>query len=159
VVRQTCAIDQALHGCCSIEPVAAVPFREVHLAIERCARRTRCHWFGNVVDDVAARLEEPKSAVASAHDLESLFVHGAMVRVAEENQVVELRFAAVRPVDDVMGVEERAIRTTREPAAAIANLQRALLCCRDRAALSTDIEDRSVSGDLRRDDAGVAREP
>ena len=67
-------------------------------------------------------MEEPDGAVFAHPQPEAAFMEKAVVSSAQENEVRELRFAAVGPVDDVAGVAVPG-GAAREAAALIAELQ------------------------------------
>src|SRR5262249_47967371 len=66
-------------------------------------------------------------------------VHEPVVAPAEEDEIHELRGAAVRPMTDVVGLD-MARRASREAAAAVASLQRTPQRGRDLAGLAADAE-------------------
>jgi hypothetical protein len=87
--------------------------------ISRRRRRSR-----HLGQKPAIRATEPKLAVGVSIELIPLFVDGAVVAATQKRQVRERRRAAVGPVADVMSLAERQ-SAAREPAAAVAMLQRA----------------------------------
>src|ERR1700687_2263748 len=67
-------------------------------------------------------------------DAPTLLVHAAVVRPAEGDQIVELSWTAVRPVDDVVAIDPRGRSIApREAATLVAEEQRGADVCRDRA--------------------------
>ena len=92
-------------------------------------------------------------------DREAAFMHEAMVRGTERDQVIETRFAAVGPMPYVVRIEVAFVVTTRERAATIARVQGALQHRRHRALFATDVEDVAVGVMNDRHDSTVAAQP
>src|SRR5690606_18414312 len=90
-------------------------------------------------------------------DTHAALVHGAVVPAAEEHEVAEPGLTAVGPVDDVMGVGEPA-PAAGEPAAAVADLERAPERGRHRAGATPDVEHGAVDVVPHDHPSGVARE-
>ena len=63
---------------------------------------------------------------------------------AEQNEIAHLRFAAVGPVNDVMGIDVFVGATAWKAAALVATLQRAPNRRRDASGLSADVQCRSI---------------
>ena len=59
-------------------------------------------------------------AIGVAGDAEAALVKGAVMFVAQRDQIVHVGRAAVRPVDDVVHIEPTTIVTARDAAAAVA---------------------------------------
>jgi hypothetical protein len=99
-------------------------------------------------------------ALTRSHDLPSVLMNFHVVSVAEEHKVLEVRLAAVRPVDQVMRRAPFGGSVAAGPnAPAVARIQCSSLLWQYRAPLPADVEhDRlRVKEDPR--DACVAREP
>jgi hypothetical protein len=87
--------------------------------IGRGERRSR-----HLGQEQAARPAEPQLAIRFSIELKTLLVDGAVVAATQKREVRERRGATVGPVADVMSLAERQ-SAAREPAAAVAMLQRA----------------------------------
>src|SRR5262245_56988632 len=86
-----------------------------------------------------------------------------MMEEAKKDEVLDLRFTAVEPVLDVMGMEKGACRAAGESTAGVAHLEGAAYRRRDASRLATNIErragrasDGSLAGDERRHETRVA---
>lgn len=91
--------------------------REVAGALgEPLETATRKRW--RRVDLTAPRIEETSRVVDSI----PAFVNRAMVSAAEEHEVSQRCLTALRPVTDVVGVDEPAVLAAWEAAAAVAPL-------------------------------------
>src|SRR5215218_8418295 len=97
-------------------------------------------------------------ARASPRDLVASLVQQAVVEAAEENEIVDARRPAMRPVPDVMGIDGAVVRAAGETAASVAATQCAAQRGRHRARLATDAQRPSGTLD-QRDDGGVAGKP
>jgi hypothetical protein len=79
--------------------------------------------------------------------------------VTEGDQVVELRFAAVRPMLDMMSFAETRAIAAWEAAAAVTSAQRSRDRRRDAARLAADVERLALLAFDDSNDARIAREP
>src|SRR5438046_1743395 len=86
---------------------------------------------------LAVGVEEQERVALALHRIAAL-VNEPVVEAAELAEVVELRVAAVSPMDDVMPVDPGLLRAAREDTAAVARAQRAVHLRRDRARLAAD---------------------
>jgi hypothetical protein len=78
-----------------------------------------------------------------------------MVLMAQIEQVLKLRFTAIRPVFDVMALSER--HSAARPAARrVASVESASYCGRNRSSLSAHVEGTSALVVLHFDDARIA---
>jgi hypothetical protein len=91
----------------------------------------------------AVRAAKPKLAVGLPIELVALLVNGAMVAAAEQSEIRERGGAALRPVTDVMSLAE-SDHATREPAAAVAVVERPPEGRRDCAGPGIDLHDMAV---------------
>jgi hypothetical protein len=91
----------------------------------------------------AVRAAKPKLAVGLPIELVALLVNGAMVAAAEQSEIRERGGAALRPVTDVMSLSE-SDHATREPAAAVAVVERPPEGRRDCAGPGIDLHDMAV---------------
>ena len=99
-----------------VDAEGTVPFDE----LERIARRrTR-----GLRQSTAPWIQKLKRSVRSRDDRVPALVHEPMMARAEQNEVVELRLASVRPMLHVVGMEEAAVLTAGKLAAAIPRLER-----------------------------------
>jgi len=75
------------------------------------------------LDEAAIGPAEPDVAVGGPLGAEPAFVYQPVVMTAEQNEIVDRGVATIRPVADVMRIDETAIAAAREPASAVARLQ------------------------------------
>src|SRR5207248_9783985 len=68
---------------------------------------------------------EPRFAVVVEADRVAAFVDVAVVAAAEQDEVVEVRFAALAPMVEVVAVDETSVGAAGEAAAAVAGGERA----------------------------------
>ena len=114
--------------------------------------------WGERPDDAVA-VAEADAALGVALDGVAALVHEAMVLPAEEDEVVEARLAAVRPVLAVVGLQMAAALAAGETAGVVvAGLEQPAQRRGDRAAAAADADGEAVALDLRHD-VGVAAEP
>jgi hypothetical protein len=104
---------------------------------------------------VPSRSPEHELTVIARYPIATL-VHQRMVEATQEQQIVEIGWSTVRPVRDVMTVDEAGVRAAREPTAPIAALERPANGWRDRAGLATHRERLAVRGLEHRHDRGIA---
>jgi len=88
---------------------------------ERIFQRDTVRWW-MVVEPVRFPVFEPDLPTIAAFAVETTLVHQPMMVPAEQHEVVEARFTAIRPVFDVMTVDELRVGTAREAATAVAGL-------------------------------------
>jgi hypothetical protein len=74
-------------------------------------------------------------------------VDSAVVAAAEQNEVSDCRFAALRPVADVMGIDEAAVLAAGEAASTVAATQRTAKRRRDRPGLAAVAHNGGVAGE------------
>src|SRR5207249_2113210 len=86
------------------------------------------------------RAAEPKLAVGRSIELVALLVNGAVVAATEHGEIRERGGAPLGPVTDVMALPEPD-PAAREPAAAVAVMERPPEGRRDRARSSRDLDD------------------
>ena len=72
------------------------------------------------LDDAAVWAPKNRTAAMLVFDSEAALVHEPVVATAEQEQVRQLRLAAVRPVLDVVGVDESALGAAGKATAAVA---------------------------------------
>jgi hypothetical protein len=109
-------------------------------------------------DDPSLRVVERDAAPGRPLDVEAAAVDQHVMEPAEPEQVVELRFTAVGPVLDVMGVRVVALRAAGKHARLVARVKSAPQRRRDRARLPAERDRLAVALD-HPDDARVARQP
>jgi len=80
------------------------------------------------LDEATIGPAEADVAVGRPLDAEPAFVHQPVVMTAEQSEIVDRGVAAIRPVTDVMRIDETVMAATREPAAAVARLQGPAQC-------------------------------
>ena len=80
----------------------------------------------DAIEALAGRAQETDCAVVEYMDLHLAFVNGAVMEAAQGYEIGELRFAAVRPMVNVMCVGVSSVAAAREAAALIARAKRAL---------------------------------
>jgi len=119
-----------------------------NVSAERRFRRRR--------EGSAGRAGEFGCAVGLHGNAESAFVYQAMVMAAEQDEVVHLRFAAIRPVHDVVCIHKSMRGAAGKPAAAVAALQGAPDCRWNTARLAPNVEYLAVFVLVPVDDATVA---
>jgi len=95
---------------------------------------------GMFFDDTAIGPAEPDAVVGAPLDAEPAFVHQPVVMTAEQYEIVDRGVAAIRPVPDVMRIDETAMAATRKPTSAVARLQGPAQCRRYGAGLAAYIE-------------------
>ena len=61
---------------------------------------------GNLGQDASVGVSKPKLAIGLAIDLKALFVDGSVVSAAEQGKIRQCRGPALRPVMDVMALDE-----------------------------------------------------
>jgi hypothetical protein len=86
------------------------------------------------------RISEADAPVGKLRDRVAALVYEAVVTATQEDEVVDPRLTATRPVPDVVGIEETPVLAARETAAAITRLQGSSQRRRDRARLPADGE-------------------
>src|SRR4051812_27633315 len=102
----------------------------------------------------------PKQELAVGLPLhrEPALVHQAVMPPAELDEVLRGGLPSLGPVLDVVILDPAAVRTTWEPAAAVAFIQGAPHTSRDRSALASDAP-RPIQTVGHRDPRGIAGEP
>jgi hypothetical protein len=91
-------------------------------------------------DDTAIGPAELDAAVGGPLDVEPVFVHQPVVMAAEQYKIIDRSVAAIRPVPDVMRIDETAMAAAREAASAVARLQGTAQCRWYGPGLAADIE-------------------
>jgi len=75
---------------------------------------------GMFFDEATIGPAEADLAIGGPLDAEPAFVHQPVVMTAEQNEILDRGVAAIRPVSDVMRIDETAMAAAREPASAVA---------------------------------------
>ena len=78
---------------------------------------------GMFFDKAAIRPAKTDAVVIDPLNAEPVFVNQSMVMTAEQNKIVDRGVAAIRPVPDVMRIDETVMAAARKSAAAVARLQ------------------------------------
>ena len=78
---------------------------------------------GIFLDDTAIGPVEVYAVFVGAFDVETAFVHKPVVMTAEQNEIVDRGVATIRPVPNVMRIDEAVVSAAREAAATVACLQ------------------------------------
>ena len=74
-------------------------------------------------DGTAIGPAEADSVVGGPLDAEPVFMHQSVMMTAEQNKIVDRGVAAIRPVTDVVRIDETPMAAAREAASAVARLQ------------------------------------
>lgn len=106
----------------------------------------------------AVGMEESPAAVRQCFDRELAFVHQALVQAARGDEIGELRFSAVRPMINVVSVDEAFVSAPGESTARIAGIERASYRRRDGARLASHVQRLTLLVLKDADQAGVAGE-
>src|SRR5712692_12036800 len=114
-------------------------------------------WTRDLGQELAVRTTEPKLAVRLSIELVALLVDGAVVAATEQGEIRERGGAPLCPVADVMALPEPD-PAAREPAAAVAVMERPPEGRRDRARPGSDLHDMAVPAVAHHHPAGVARQ-
>ena len=107
---------------------------------------------------LAAGLHETPGAIVETLDHHAAFVHRAVMRAAQRDEIAEPGLAALGPVMDVMAVDVFLVSAAREDAALVAGFQRATQSRRDSPRLAADVERLTFAIFKDLDDTCVARE-
>ncbi len=92
------------------------------------------------LDEATIGPVETDIAIGSPLDAEPAFVYQPVMMTAQQNEVVDRGVTAIRPVTDVMRIDEAVMAAAREPAATVARLQGPAQCRRYGPGLAADIE-------------------
>ena len=140
-VVQRIAGNDPRRGIDGLAALAVAPPQFVHAAAGRQARMR--------LDVAVVGAREANAAAGGPLDSEPALVHQAVVMTAEQQQVVDRGLAAVRPVFDVMRIDETTLRTAREAATRVAGPQRPAQRRGNCAGLAADSERiaRGILGD------------
>ena len=142
--------------CCGVWSDPEAGRLQVRVGRRQCGARPGGRGWNNG-NGPTVRPEEASFSVIPQLDPESLFVHGAVVTSARQNEVVAPRRAAVSPVAHVVRVAVVRV-AAGEAAAAVPGSERPPDGGRNRARLAPDVEQCSVSGVGHDYPGGIARE-
>jgi hypothetical protein len=131
------------------------------LPVTHCAGRVGfdCRRPRRWVNDVSVGIGKNERAVGRWLDAKPTLVQRDVMRVTEEHQVLECGRTAVRPMLDVMGVDECCVLASWKTTAPITQAKRAQQRRRDGAPPSPDIEHIAAFVGLGHDEPAVTREP
>ena len=125
----------------------------------QCPHRIGGHrdWKRDIGQGAAVRPPEAEGAVGLSINALAFFVDRAVVSPTEHREIGERGGAAVGPVTDVVAFAPRQ-SAAREAAAAVAMVERAPQCGRNRARASADLDDAPVLVVAHQHAAGITRQ-